>query len=184
MVLIFPYTYVAVSLQAPDGDYAINAAFALLKGINQKDLFVPTCWLWDIPKKKKKLLAKCRDRVVHRIAGWCSDYGKLLLGPQKEKREEAVEKKHRKRVRNKLWKKGEWVARCQLVKQWNDRSSHSFLHHLELFKLSAKTWQLHRSRSSRPGFDESSRVAWEQLWVLMPNISLRMYVFMSLTCIA
>lgn len=53
VVLIFPQTRVTVSLQGTDGDYEITAATAKLKCVNQKDLFVPGFWLWDIRTAKK-----------------------------------------------------------------------------------------------------------------------------------
>lgn len=84
MVLIFPQTHVAVSLQAPDGNYAITNATALLKCINQKDLFVPTCWLWDISElqksKKKKSLEDLKSQSFSAELDGVQNYGKLSLG--------------------------------------------------------------------------------------------------------
>lgn len=108
MVLIFPQTHVAVSLQAPDGNYAITNAIALLKCINQKDLFVPTCRLWDISELQKNTKKACRAWrasclqqrwTVFRTMASC----RLVL--KGRKREEAAEEKDRQRVRNKLKKK-------------------------------------------------------------------------------
>lgn len=53
VVFIFPQTRVTVSLQGPDGDCEITAATAKLKCVNQKDLFVPAFWLWDMRTAKK-----------------------------------------------------------------------------------------------------------------------------------
>lgn len=81
MVLIFPQTHVAVSLQAPDGNYTINNAIALLKCINQKDVFVPTRWLWDISGlQKTKKLARLGEPVVCSGAGWCSELWRAVVG--------------------------------------------------------------------------------------------------------
>lgn len=52
--------------------------------------------------------------------------------------------KDRKKERNKLRKKGGWVARCQLLKQWNGMSSggrkkRSFFNHWELVRQTVKS---------------------------------------------
>lgn len=114
MVLIFPQSHVAVSLQAPDGYYAITNAIALLRCINQKDLFVPTCWLWDISGLQiKKILQGLGEPVVwivFRIMASC----RWVLKRRKKEKE-----RDRKRQR----KKGEWGPQCQFMKQWNGMSS-------------------------------------------------------------
>lgn len=55
------------------------------------------------------------------------NYGELLLGPytgEKGRRQKGKKaEKDRQKERNKLRKKGGWVARCQLLKQWNGMPS-------------------------------------------------------------
>lgn len=58
---------VTVSLQAPDGDYEITIATAKLKRVNQKDLFVTACWLWDIGTAKK--LTRLEESIAAELDG-------------------------------------------------------------------------------------------------------------------
>lgn len=53
------------SLQAPDGMGAINSAFTGLKCTN-RDLFVPTCWLWDISELQKSPAKLWRTRHLQK----------------------------------------------------------------------------------------------------------------------